>query len=525
MILTNKCIKYIPELTYDIFLLIWDKLEKNGYDISITSKTIYNNLKENWPYLVTSDANILTRSLPLGQEITIQEFLGYDPFKFILPTKWCVKVEANNKPEEIAVWRKTKTSSEWINPGYLDCDGWHTKEFNNSCIEITFDQFKKYVLKRTEIVFEAIKVPEFVLPFRWCVKVTEENYKILSDFKIKLGRNNLKSVSTYSYVDNNGFGTGKTTSTVITFDEFKKYVLKESDSSEIIVPFIYPEKWCIQSTFNNKDQINEKFNKLVKREVSGSSDSYWHYPEYGMNQCTSSQIENCYTPITFEQFMNFEKSINISKEKLLAKAAKDYPIGTKYVTAGEGNEVYTVVIPVQEFISLDLIYGESGKGCLYKKGKWAEILEITKEAYEMQKLNSLSINANKKVKTKENLEFAIECKSQEEWDFVCKYKGYQPEENWFLSSQYGKGISYCIYSYASYTVEECKKYDYPIISFDEWCEKYNICKPRKERVTNAYIQGIQAHINFYDFLGTKPLSVKKSLTEQYFPEVIELNFD
>lgn len=70
---------------------------------------------------------------------------------------------------------------------------------------------------------------EFVLPEKWYVEVTEKNKKILNKFKLDKYK---CEIGDYNYVDYNGFGYFKGNGgcndyTKITFDQFKKYVLKE----------------------------------------------------------------------------------------------------------------------------------------------------------------------------------------------------------------------------------------------------------------------------------------------------------
>jgi len=156
MPITNRYLKYTPEITLEIFTLVWDKLIKCGLKECAGEQTMFNNLKDFGAIYTISDCPISTylkdsETLKSLNEITVQEILGYDPFvkEFVLPEKWCIKVESNNKPIEISIWRKTKTDSKWNNPRYLDYDGWHTEEIQENHTEITFDQFKKYVLKES----------------------------------------------------------------------------------------------------------------------------------------------------------------------------------------------------------------------------------------------------------------------------------------------------------------------------------------------------------------------------------------
>jgi hypothetical protein len=85
---------------------------------------------------------------------------------------------------------------------------------------------------------------EFVLPKKWCVKVTPENADILTDWKTKVSNGVFAdNAKDYSYVSEDGRGMNdldfvESKYTEITFDQFKQYVLKEKDTE-----FVLPETW------------------------------------------------------------------------------------------------------------------------------------------------------------------------------------------------------------------------------------------------------------------------------------------
>ena len=68
-------------------------------------------------------------------------------------------------------------------------------------------------------------------------------------------------------------------------------------------------------------------------------------------------------------------SSEITKELLLEEAISKYPIGTEYKCAFT-NTIFNVELQKFNVSSIDKVYGESGKGCLYYKSKWAEILNV-----------------------------------------------------------------------------------------------------------------------------------------------------
>ena len=90
MPLTGKYLKYSPEITLEVFTLIWDKLSKIYQSHSNGVKLEYNYFKKNNGFLRLIDNNSsfgVYYSKEHLIETTVQEILGYDPFvkDFILP--------------------------------------------------------------------------------------------------------------------------------------------------------------------------------------------------------------------------------------------------------------------------------------------------------------------------------------------------------------------------------------------------------------------------------------------------------
>ena len=68
---------------------------------------------------------------------------------------------------------------------------------------------------------------EFVLPEKWCVKVTRDNYEIIDTWKLTTEWNS--SAKSWKYVRFDGVGCETVTgNTEITFDQFKKYILNSN---------------------------------------------------------------------------------------------------------------------------------------------------------------------------------------------------------------------------------------------------------------------------------------------------------
>lgn len=91
---------------------------------------------------------------------------------------------------------------------------------------------RKIFLKSLGIVEE----PEFVLPKKWCVRINNENYNIISEYRSKIHHYPL-TVSREGFMHSDGIITKSNpslnnilSSTEITFEQFQKYVLKQNIS-------------------------------------------------------------------------------------------------------------------------------------------------------------------------------------------------------------------------------------------------------------------------------------------------------
>jgi len=109
--------------------------------------------------------------------------------EFVLPKYWHVKVTEENA-EILSNWKGAELSPGQItgiskyrnnkpikghNPGHIIKSNINSYDFG---IEITFEQFQKYVLDKNETdVKEDNKLPD-----KWCIKITEENYKVVTDY-------------------------------------------------------------------------------------------------------------------------------------------------------------------------------------------------------------------------------------------------------------------------------------------------------------------------------------------------------
>ena len=160
MPLTGKYLKYSPKITLEIFTLIWDKLSEAYESHSNGVEVEYNHaFKKNNGFL-----RLINHSSKFGVyyskehliETTVQEILGYDPFvkeDFVLPEKWCIK-HTNNKElhkffEEYNHGGYNNSSTNFLHYPRYDGSKCLSPIIKFGYTEITFEQFKKYVLKES----------------------------------------------------------------------------------------------------------------------------------------------------------------------------------------------------------------------------------------------------------------------------------------------------------------------------------------------------------------------------------------
>lgn len=67
---------------------------------------------------------------------------------FVLPSKWCVKVDRDCQPEEVYKWRNIS----WVDAGYINYTAEWTGGIKHNHTEITLEQFKQHVLKESPVV-------------------------------------------------------------------------------------------------------------------------------------------------------------------------------------------------------------------------------------------------------------------------------------------------------------------------------------------------------------------------------------
>lgn len=225
----------------------------------------------------------------LHVELTLEEFKSYFlEEEMELPEKWQLAVTNENK-STLEKWRKNGTICAFTKLGYINSNEgyWSDYKFGDEYTEITFEEFKKYVLKEKE----------FVLPKYWRILGNEESFDIVAKFFNECTKSNVYKKE--YYLDNwfyshnlandayilssnpaNYFVSQKIEEKFeeITLEQFKKHVLKKEKS--------FPEYWAIKCLKEHFEEITMFYNKQVDSKSGCYTDNeyinqYFHSHNLG----------------------------------------------------------------------------------------------------------------------------------------------------------------------------------------------------------------------------------------------------
>lgn len=169
---------------------------------------------------------------------------------FKLPEMWCINKNLNSKligewfNENSDVARKYRSTVDYV----VDLKTWPYLHYpahdKTSCtymrpltehgyVEINLEEFKKHVLKEEVI-------DKFVLPEMWCVEVTRENVTILEGWRDR-GKDSLSTGGfNGGYLHSNKYWKNciMVGYKEISFEQFKKYVLNQTEMEKVFVKVI-----------------------------------------------------------------------------------------------------------------------------------------------------------------------------------------------------------------------------------------------------------------------------------------------
>jgi len=424
MPLHNKYLRYSPQITFDIFKLVWDKLLECGYKPSHKLDKAWEEFAGLFNYLFCNTENTpnqFSDNNKNHKETTVQEILGYDPFvKDVL-----------------------------VQTNMTQSDACNTCKFHNNCDNNLLTNYGDCPAKNGQHYPKDIVESEFVLPESWHIVVTSNNKEILSKWrKVELECNQITGMHSWGHrttkehnpvTSKDGFGIE------ITFDQFKKYVLEQPEEIKTKVEIPEYVKFITEESSGNTDFVKGNTYKVAKdgRVIDADGDHRCEYSIYfQLNEAVPSTKE------TYEA-QNKSKAFPIEgccKSK--SNKLEQYLIKTR----GNSDSKMTK---------------ERANGVGWNESSYWWLLDTDKSSKKQYNLSDLEAWIGKPTQP---LKQAVHCKTQEEWDFATsrigssaiKKAGFEKTSNCLNID----GTARCNYEYYS---EE----NYQILSFKEWCDLNN----------------------------------------------------
>ena len=260
----------------------------------------------------------------------------------------------------------------------------------------------KFFKPSTKEAYDAqfvVKEPEFVLPKLWHIIITTENYEILSKyFSNNLPHSVLYTKGIMGFYKENKLGHTHTQikgydwdfGIEITFDQFKKYVLKdEIVEKKVIEPL--PQFKVIETIETITKVENNEGNQFFIGDVV-KTEAGLHFKiigfKYDENKTKILAIATDNYPEVVKDINDIEHYIEPKvevEETLLDKAKRLYPVGTKFIACNTSEECIITTGIFQQEMGYEFINEIDNTGndiqtkyiyhCIYSKDKWAEIIE------------------------------------------------------------------------------------------------------------------------------------------------------
>ncbi len=249
------------------------------------------------------------------------------------------------------------------------------KHWLNSCIErdkfITFEEAMKTF------------IPEFVLPKKWCIKVTDESRNVINKLRNNTRYNGLPIQ--YNYATSIDYaGNCNIYGTELTFEQFKKYVLKEEIVEEKVIKPL-PQFKIIESIKTITKVENNEGNQFFIGDVVKSLHSNqkgeiikfkYSADKSNIIAITTFQSNNGIGIDKIEHYI--EPKVEV-EETLLEKAKRLYLVGTKVSNYNLGKHC-TFIINSEIFYEdsnghICVRSNGSGAYTVYCENKWAKIIE------------------------------------------------------------------------------------------------------------------------------------------------------
>lgn len=248
----------------------------------------------------------------------------------------------------------------------------------------------------------------------------------------------------------------------VSLEESKKNYQEESNP-----PFKIGDKVFLEKHYKTDLEI-EDYSKgipldtdLIVKNISFTTNIYGN----GSTKKWCVWFQDYFNGHPAEKFKPISELKSKQDNSLLEEAKKRYPIGTKFITAGNSKEIFIVKTDEFYWYISDTIANRNTNGLIYKNGKWAEIIEEPiKQDVKMYKYE------------------VVNCTTQKEWDFVLSKNNpknlsnstfnYDGSENTCFIFKGNDTFGYCRLSYF-------ENHNSRILSFEEWCKEFGYSFEKK----------------------------------------------
>jgi len=415
----NECIKldkfitfeeaiksFIPEYVECIKQLIGSKYELGIiYKVSNIGRIENNN---SWAFYKHNQ----DRFKPSTKEAYDAQFVVKEP-EFVLPERWCVEIKENSK-ENICNWFQKNCQNNYngsykdilkngeyihypVNSSINSHRGFEIGKIYNNYIEITIEQFKKYVLKdETTIEFgnkidkEIIEpLPQFkvIETIETITKVenNEGNQFFIGDV-VKSSNGTVQTIESFDYnkaktniiaftnkqsILGNGIGIDKIEHYIEPKTDYKILEYKTEGGISCKAPFL---------TDSHQFYINERCKIYSIKRISDDliitvGDEVLSKTCGVPNKILSIElINNKIRLYPRNSFYNLEDIIKVKEETLLEKAKRLYPIGTKFIPVMRSSNIPDISIGEFRENNGNIFHRKDGVSIFFEN-KWAEIIK------------------------------------------------------------------------------------------------------------------------------------------------------
>jgi hypothetical protein len=229
----------------------------------------------------------------------------------------------------------------------------------------------------------------FVLPSKWCIKLTEENVVTLGNWRSSGPLKYKRYVEEGWYLHTPKHGAKGYNEymrdpdyTEITFEQFKQHVLKESPVVETIVETLNQEedytgrtiKALVKNPQNTGVQLGEEIKILIKE----NKDTY--ILDITARGASNMRINR---PLDLSDWELLpESSKEIDMKDIQEEVKKRFPIGCKFIPV-YGDNTYTLIEDDCTYkIHGEYIWAHDSHGHLYGDGKWATLVSLPESKEE-----------------------------------------------------------------------------------------------------------------------------------------------